>query len=866
MGNFSETKDKALLDRTRIGLSKVPNAIPATREELIQMKKLKSNLNGLANITQEILDYNSRMSTEYPSIFNSIEEAVAQFILLDDYENSTVDGCLRIFKDTLGRWHMFQYYEESTAWLEVGDFLSIDYSDRELYPLSNGYLNSAGAVMPSATTGSEEEENLQYLDGITAFIGIHKLDGILFSGLIGEGGVGVYAYDSAYKPIKALITGTKNTQVTKWISPSELPANITYIRASIKNSTDDYNLKIESLSAIEHNAELIANLTKRLDTIAPTLDYIEGAFWNASDLSPLASSVLGDSRINDTYHFYLIDGNKNDGSKNIVGQLKDNNFFRFNDDTFAPTVIISDEDYDATNVELYLDNNHTQKYCDAGTFDAVSFYNVHGAAKKLYNSEGEEVYVRKPWESKENNYDIVYGTLLPHYLLDGNIYNGQRVEAKFLNEVWYGGIKSKLVNPTGICPSPATSVNSGSVKLRCMYFKVGCGSNTESSKGIGNLVTMFNRTDRAYPRTNDVSQISGMKYSRNKNSVITGSTPYSEAMMFNYMDVLTGLFTKYRTYNLHDRNLFGSGISSNDSCSDLQTYKNNGGVRYSLNGGTDWTYQKFNQSPSDIRYNSSGGNTNWSEWLSNYYPKERCLESQMALSWAVENKVPADTKFQFDGEEYSYKNVEGYDLLTSGKLIARLYKEMTEDIEAYNVSGSTQSVKVSVNLRMSVIEGLNLSGDIWCYWGGGCEAVCTILDGTNGAATNNPIKVYLEIDQSKLKYEENASKASLGTFDFENSYEYIGDSKQDGSSYQVERVPFTPIGTSKGGSISTGLCMYNWKNNYLSTTVNTRVRMGLRLRAHAHFDECSPRTWYGDYPVSSTYRNVACAFQAQLIS
>lgn len=35
--NYTTTRDKAILDRTRIGLSKVPNAIPATRQEVEEM-------------------------------------------------------------------------------------------------------------------------------------------------------------------------------------------------------------------------------------------------------------------------------------------------------------------------------------------------------------------------------------------------------------------------------------------------------------------------------------------------------------------------------------------------------------------------------------------------------------------------------------------------------------------------------------------------------------------------------------------------------------------------------------------------------------------------------------------------------------
>ena len=129
-------------------------------------------------------------------------------------------------------------------------------------------------------------------------------------------------------------------------------------------------------------------------------------------------------------------------------------------------------------VELYLDEAQQQKYCDAGAFDAEAFYNEHGMAK-LYNSEGAEVRVLRPWETTETKYTIGIARTDTVYLLDNVIgESGKAWKGIFTNPVVWDGIdvsKYPLV-PTAIGPGPArtTCVPCSTTRTRPILVSTTC--------------------------------------------------------------------------------------------------------------------------------------------------------------------------------------------------------------------------------------------------------------------------------------------------------------------------------------------------------------------------------------------------------
>lgn len=583
------------------------------------------------------------------------------------------------------------------------------------------------------------------------------------------------------------------------------------------------------------------------------------AEWNPEELAPESVAFYGQKDFLMKWDFYLLDTTDNQGeTTKPVGKLKRNNLLRFENGDFAPTIGITETQRAECDVELYLDAEHTQKYCDAGTFDAAAFYNEHGMAK-LYNVEGAEVRVLRPWETTETKYTIGIGREDTVYLLDNVVgTSGRKWKGVFSKPIFWDGIdlsKYPLV-PTAFGPCPSCTVEK---KTRNFLFLYKGETNCQSAKGQNNLCTMFYDQEKTYPRVNDMSQINNMVYARANNADVNASYPFAEGGFHAFNTYITCLEVFYGTKYLHNALMFASGISSNDSCSTEENWLQNGGIRYKKHADPDWKYAKWNEQK-DIYYDNSGKRTTFTVLLNMEHPKEACMESQMAVSFAVETGVSENTEFEFYGYKYRYVSVPGTDG-TAGMNV-RLYKFMSQTFTAYDAEGNETEWDVEVILRMSLYGGVNLSGDIFMYCGGGYEQVGTCVD--NQQTAGQPVKMYLQPDQLKWHFEKTSTKNDNGVFDFESEYLPIGECVTTGDGYALVRASYSPFKTVKGGSISTGECMYCWDNRGWSSVVNQRARIAARSRGYANTSYCSPRHLYAHSAVSYTSRNSGGSAQALL--
>lgn len=265
---------------------------------------------------------------------------------------------------------------------------------------------------------------------------------------------------------------------------------------------------------LDKTNENVTSLQEEVNKLKYGVGYAVSGY-KEDDLDPVPYVSLGDvSFLEKGWDFYLIDTTQNTGEEVVpVGKLKRNNLLRFEDGSFAPTVGITEAMRAECDVELYLDAGHQQKYCDAGAFNAETFYNEHGMAK-LYNLQGNEVRVLRPWETVETKYTIVKGWMDEAYFIDKVKGNSGIEWSGFLKEktVWDGveiTDDNRLV-PVGISPCPITTVGG---KARNFFYLYEGETNCKSSNGQANLCTLF-LNDRTYPRTNDVNQNSNRTYAR----------------------------------------------------------------------------------------------------------------------------------------------------------------------------------------------------------------------------------------------------------------------------------------------------------------------------------------------------------------
>ena len=617
----------------------------------------------------------------------------------------------------------------------------------------------------------------------------------------------------------------------------------------VYSNEDMLKTEIESLG---EKVDFLINSSEEL-----SYSYCVGS-WIANDLSPEVHEVIGDTSYLTEWNFYLIDTTDNMGTTTKpVGKLKRNNLLRFEDGTFAPTVGITEEMRAECDVELYLDSAHSQKYCNAGQFNAEDFYNTYRMTQKLYNASGVEVRILRPWETTETKYTIGIGRDTVTYLLDNVIgKSGKAWKGIFIKPTIWDGIdtsKYKL-EPTAISPCPVCTIGN---KSRSFFYLYEGETNCKSAPGTGNLSNMFNN-GRTYPRTSDMSQITASTYARNNNHSAGKFYPFAEGGYLAYNTYITTQELLFGTKYLHKNTLFGSGISSNDSSNNEENWKLNGGVRYRVKDSETWKYSTWSGT-GDICYNNTGSKTYFSSLLNQEAPKEQCMESQMAASFAVETGVTEGEEFEFYGGKYWYRNVNG---LYDNQMNVVVYKLMTETISAFNSEGTSTEYDIEVVLRMSLYGGVNLSGDVFAYWGGGYEQVGTCINTDGNIRVGNPIDIYLQPDQTRWRNTSTTSMPNKGIFEFESEYIKLGSTTNLGDGYSAKRLSYSPYRTEKGGSLSTGECYYMWDNRNWGDTVNTRYRIGARSRGNASYGLAAPRSMNAHYAVSASFRSSAGSAQA----
>lgn len=607
----------------------------------------------------------------------------------------------------------------------------------------------------------------------------------------------------------------------------------------------------ETKEAVAQNAAEIAELKENVK------DYYVGENDEVTG-DPHFKNCKGNKEFLGDWHPYLIDHTDNTGeATHPVGQLMDNNHFRFATGAFAPTVGITEEMRAACDVQLYTDAEHTTPLtlkngvvvtdkAGAHPYDATEVYNSLGLVD-LYDGEGNKVRQLLPWETTETKYSVMigrYDTLYPVDRQTGE--SGKVLSGVFKRQVRYDGIDTGNFPLLGTALAPCLVTTVGN-KTRNFFFAYAVGdANTASgaSSAGADMCSMFDREDRTYPR-HSLNQTSDMQYARANNADVNAPVPFAEGGYHAINTFTLCMELLYGTKYLHDKNLFGSGISSNDSCASADDWMNNGGVRVREKGTTDWTYKKWgDQTPFGVKSDMS--KVGFSNFVNQEKPKEQCMESQMAASWAVEFGIAEDTEYEAYGQTYRYRNVTGVKGLADGVMSCNVYRIKAGTCMGYKAADSKVEYDCELCLRLSLVHGMNLSGDVFGYWGGGMEMVGTGKQQENtiqDKIKNAYIDFYLEPKQKNWLKENNTILSDFKTFAFEGVYAKIGTFGPPilGGGYFKKRMGLTPYKTENGGNIDSYQCCYGWTEPYWFDRYGQRVRIAVRLRGDASNAYCSPR-------------------------
>ena len=586
--------------------------------------------------------------------------------------------------------------------------------------------------------------------------------------------------------------------------------------------------------------------------------------------NPHFKNCKGNKEFLGEWHPFLIDHTDNTGeATHPVGQLMDNNHFRFVSGAFAPTVGITEAMRAACDVQLYTDAEHTTPLtlkngvvvtdkAGAHPYDATEVYNSLGLVD-LYDGEGNKVRQLLPWETTETKYSVMIGRYDTIYPVDRQTgEDGKVLSGIFKRQVRYDGIDTGKYPLLGTALSPCLVTTVGN-KTRNFFFAYAVGdANTASgaSSAGADMCSMFDREDRTYPR-HSLNQTSDMQYARANNADVNAPVPFAEGGYHAINTFTLCMELLYGTKYLHDKNLFGSGISSNDSCASADDWMNNGGVRVREKGTTDWTYKKWgDQTPFGVKSDMS--KVVFSIFVNQEKPKEQCMESQMAASWAVEFGIAEDTEYEAYGQTYRYRNVTGVKGLADGVMSCKVYRIKTGTCMGYKAADSKVEYDCELCLRLSLVHGMNLSGDVFGYWGGGMEMVGTGKQQENtirDKIKNAYIDFYLEPKQKNWLMENKTTLSDFKTFAFEGVYAKIGTFGPPilGGGYFKKRMGLTPYKTENGGNIDSYQCCYGWTEPYWLDRYGQRVRIAVRLRGSAYYAFCSARFLYARRSAAATY-------------
>lgn len=701
------------------------------------------------------------------------------------------------------------------------------------------------------------------------------------------------AVSEANKATEAANTATSAAQV------ATSAANDATAAAEKVNAVlgDDNVLKVTDRNGVEKSLELMSQaaatemakqVKQNTADIAELKEGVKDYYVGENDEvtgDPRFKNCKGNKEFLGEWHPFLIDHTDNTGeATHPVGQLMDNNHFRFVSGAFAPTVGITEEMRAACDVQLYTDAEHTTPLTlkngvvvtdktGAHPYDATEVYNSLGLVD-LYDGEGNKVRQLLPWETTETKYSVMigrYDTLYPVDRQTGE--SGKVLSGIFKRQVRYDGIDSGKypLLGTALAPCPVTTVGN---KTRNFFYAyaVGDSNTTNGPSGAGeSMCSMYVNDGRTYPRISDMTQVSNMQKARANNADVNASLPFAEGGYHGVNTFILCMELLYGTKYLHNNNLFGSGISSNDACNSENTWLGNGGVRCKEQGTSEWTYRRFGDS-TPFGHNEKLEKNNFS-WFVNYYrPKEQCMESQMAASWAAEFGIAENTEYEAYGATYRYKNITGVKGLNDGVMNCKVYRKKIGTCKGYKDANTLATYDLELSLRMSLMHGMNVSGDVFVYWGGGCEMVGTNKVQTDGnynteQLTKNYIDFYLEPNQSKWVNESGVSKNNLGTFGFEAVYGKIGTFGppilSDG--YCKNRLGHTPYKIADGGNISSWQCFYSWAFPYWSSTLNQRVRIAVRLRGDADYSKCSARSLSASTSAADAYVIIGGSAQCRIV-
>lgn len=350
--------------------------------------------------------------------------------------------------------------------------------------------------------------------------------------------------------------------------------------------------------------------------------------------------------------------------------------------------------------------------------------------------------------------------------------------------------------------------NAGVVKGLYVFAQNDDGTITETYDG-----TMNPNRGAAGKGTTNQSMNNGEKYAMNMNSDTTKTYPFYNSTAREVELFGSRMWAEFGTYDVHNRNVLGSGYSSNDLANTDALWAEESsaavnGWRYENSAGTmvygSWgTQKRFFESTAYpyVAYYS------FDDWRSPW----RIMEQQRALAYAIKNSIAELTWFAFDGGKYKWRSVDGVAGPTDGVMTAVIWKYIKSkfndgatdpDNDGGDMGGKDIEILVCSGVYRGRITDVGMS-----WWTSGLIAT----EDENGIYT-----WYMQRDQKQLIISPSANRLTTAEpYDFEKKYEKVletATSPREGYVKTVnDRAMMLPDTASDfGGGLHTYAAHYAW--------------------------------------------------------
>ena len=280
-------------------------------------------------------------------------------------------------------------------------------------------------------------------------------------------------------------------------------------------------------------------------------------------------------------------------------------------------------------------------------------------------------------------------------------------------------------------------------------------------------------TSGAYRPSVYVDLRSAERAALNKN---TNELLYTNKDVLSREILIAMLNAEYKTKNVNNPQLFGAGWCNYASATDASQFEDDvtlakSGIRFKNNAG-EWIYSSLSSTP----FTKFTSNQFLYCLVSDWYSPWEIMEQHLAISYAVEHNIPANTWYVFNSFEYKYRNVPGSLGLDDGVMTCVLFKKFRSKL-----NGETILKETGENLEGNDIEFV-ISSALYRGWVID-NAPQMWLTGINVVCTNKNVFTYVQHNYKKYLMDKNYGEnedvvrsyskvlETEGLWDFQKTYE-----------------------------------------------------------------------------------------------